>query len=243
MKHSITYITAVLLAFAPAAHADTLIDGARQCTQYFPIKERTHAIPVHLLAAISSIETGRYHKGLGMPLPWPWTINVEGQGHFYDSKAEAIAETSRYLRMGKRSIDVGCMQVNLKHHPRAFANLNDAFDPEKNVDYAARFLKDNYADLGNSWVKAAAAYHSRTPSRGNPYLQKVAVAWQRIVTKVQQAQSRSGVQANAPVAAEPTPAKPMNRLASTQNVRVISVGSSTPARDPVMVVKGGQSQR
>lgn len=254
------FVALALLAGSPAMAADALIEGAKQCTQYFPIKERQYGIPVHLLAAISSIETGRYHKGLGMALPWPWTINVEGKGYFFSSKAEAIAETNRHLKMGKRSIDIGCMQVNLKHHPTAFANLNDAFDPEKNVDYAARFLKNNYADLNNSWVRAAAAYHSRTPSRGNPYLQKVAGAWQKIVTKVQQAQSRVGTQP-AQVAsantgyrvvngqrqdeqaaaaaftqvADATPtAKPMNRIKEVQNVKVISV--SAPKEHNVMVV-------
>ena len=57
------------------------------------------------------------------------------------------------------------MQVNLKHHPKAFANLNEAFDPATNVSYAAGFLRTNYASLGN-WIKATAAYHSRTPSYG-----------------------------------------------------------------------------
>jgi len=262
-----TMAAALMLAVSsPARAGDALIEGAKQCTQYFPIKERQYGIPVHLLAAISSIETGRYHKGLGMALPWPWTINVEGKGYFFNSKAEAIAETARHIRMGKRSIDVGCMQVNLKYHPDAFANLNDAFDPEKNVDYAARFLKNNYADLGNSWVKAAAAYHSRTPAYGNPYLKRVATAWQKIVTKVQQAQSRSG---GAPVqvasanqdyrvvnpagqdaaqaaaafsqvadqAAPAAPAKPMNRIESVRKVKVISVSADNAAkRANVMVV-------
>ena len=40
-----------------------------------------------------------------------------------------------------RSIDIGCAQVNLMHHPDAFASLEQAFDPMANADYAARFLK------------------------------------------------------------------------------------------------------
>lgn len=253
---------AIAMLPAPALAYDALIEGAKQCTQYFPIKEREQGIPVHLLAAISSIETGRYHKGLGMALPWPWTINVEGKGYFFQTKAEAMAETRRHLNNGKRSIDVGCMQVNLKHHPDAFATLEEAFDPEKNVGYAAKFLHSNYGQLGNSWVKAAAAYHSRTPSRGNPYLQKVALAWQKIVIKVQQAQARSGGtvsmaqdtqdtqqlthaaarQTVAPVAPAVYNATPrMRPIAGTRNVKVISVDGKTSAgakvqRAPVMVI-------
>lgn len=244
-----------IIAAAPGYAYDTLIEGAKMCTQYFPIKEREQQIPVHLLAAISTIETGRYHKGLDMALPWPWTINVEGQGHYYASKAEAIANTQAYLNQGIRSIDVGCMQVNLKHHPRAFANLNDAFDPAKNVDYAARFLQTNYQELG-SWVKAAASYHSRTPSRGNPYLERVAKAWQTIVSKVQQAQARTGVRqsisdttAHSDVAAAPgykvidasapqNIRRPRQVITSTHGVRVISVdevaSSSVPKTEDTL---------
>jgi len=135
-------LAAAMIAALPARSAlayDALIEGAKQCTQYFPIKEREQGIPAHLLAAISSIETGRYHSGLGLALPWPWTINVDGKGYFFDTKAEAIAQTRRFMRGGHQSIDVGCMQVNLKHHAHAFASLDDAFDPEKNVGYAAKF--------------------------------------------------------------------------------------------------------
>lgn len=252
-----------MLTAAPAAQAyDALIEGAKQCTQYFPIKEREYGIPAHLMAAISTIETGRYHKGLGMALPWPWTINVEGKGYYYATKAEAIAETKKHIRAGARSIDIGCMQVNLKHHPNAFSSLEDGFDPEKNVNYAATFLRNNYKDLDNSWVKAAAAYHSRTPSRGGPYVQKVAVAWQKIVTKVQQAQARSGGAVTAGVGSEAAALKQtasappvqtamvqmaaesvvaqkraMRPIASTRNVKVITVNKGASGeRAPVMVI-------
>ena len=193
-----------LSAAMPARASDALIEGARQCTQYFPTAEKRYGIPSHLLAAISSTESGRWHNGLGIAVPWPWTINVEGQGHYFASKAEAIAATSALLRKGYRSIDVGCMQVNLKHHANAFASLNEAFDPEKNVNYAAQFLRTNYTDLGD-WVKATAAYHSRTPYRGSKYLGLIERNWNRIVAKVQQARGRAGAEpltANAPAFAQ-----------------------------------------
>ena len=81
------------------------------------------------------------------------------------------------------------MQVNLRHHPRAFKNLTEAFDPRYNVAYAARFLRNNFEELG-SWKLAAAAYHSRTPDRGSKYVKVVYRSWSRIVTKI--AEARSG---------------------------------------------------
>jgi soluble lytic murein transglycosylase-like protein len=37
------------------------------------------------------------------------------------------------------------------------------FDPDANAAYAARFLSELHAELGD-WSRAAGAYHSRTPS-------------------------------------------------------------------------------
>jgi soluble lytic murein transglycosylase-like protein len=183
---------------APSAvSGEKLIEGARLCTQRFPLEEQRNSIPTHLLAAIATTESGRWHEGLGMNVPWPWTINVEGKGYFFSSKAEAIAQTQHLINQGHRSIDVGCMQVNLKHHAKAFATLDQAFDPEMNVAYAAKFLHDNYADLGD-WIKATAAYHSRTAYYGNRYLAEIERSWNRIVAKVAAARaSQTGSVATA----------------------------------------------
>ncbi len=241
------------LPFSAMADADPLIEGARQCTQYFPSEERKNSIPTHLLAAIATTESGRFHKGLGMSVPWPWTINVEGKGYYFNSKAEAIAQTQSLLAKGVQSIDVGCMQVNLKHHPKAFANLNQAFDPSTNVAYAAKFLHDNYATLGD-WIKATAAYHSRTPVYGQQYLVDIERSWNRIVGKVAEARAnKSGVTAEVAVAdAKAAPAaaalprvvaesKPrvintVRPMQESRRARVIQV-SDARTRSEVMVVK------
>jgi hypothetical protein len=62
------------------------------------------------------------------------------------------------------------------HHPDAFANLEDAFDPSRNADYAARFLTALHDQTG-SWPAAAGAYHSLTPDLGRTYLRQVLEAW------------------------------------------------------------------
>jgi hypothetical protein len=109
-------------------------------------------------------------------MPWPWTINVAGTGYFFASSEEAVAAVRDFQAKGIKSIDVGCAQVNLLHHPAAFSTLERAFDPEANADYAARFLKSLYGDTGN-WPLAAAAYHSRLAERGNDYARKVLAIW------------------------------------------------------------------
>jgi hypothetical protein len=171
---------------ASAAATDTLIEGAKLCTRPLPRYERQYGIPTHLLSAISSTESGRYHKGLNIKVPWPWTINAEGKGYFFSSKQEAIASVNKLRAQGVKSIDVGCMQVNLMHHPQAFASLDEAFDPEHNVAYAASFLRSLYQET-NSWKEAAADYHSRTQSRGTEYAGHVYNSWYNIIDKLRMA--------------------------------------------------------
>lgn len=77
---------------------------------------------------------------------------------------------------GVKNIDVGLMQVNLLHHPQAFSSLEQAFDPQKNIEYAAKFLtslKKKHA----SWSKAIAHYHSALPQHHIPYRDKVNRMW------------------------------------------------------------------
>jgi hypothetical protein len=109
----------------------------------------------------------------GIVHPWPWTINAEGEGHYFATKAEAIAAVQALQARGVRSVDVGCMQVNLMHHPEAFASLDQAFDPAANAAYAAHFLTQLFAQSSN-WERATADYHSATPGLGEDYQHKVA---------------------------------------------------------------------
>lgn len=133
-------------------------------------------LPARLLTAIAMRESGRLDPDSGRARPWPWTINYEGIGHFYASKEEAIAAVQGIQATGGQSIDVGCMQINLMHHPQAFANLDEAFDPKRNAAYGGRFVGALFASLGD-WGTAIAAYHSRTPGIGEPYRDQVVATW------------------------------------------------------------------
>jgi hypothetical protein len=79
---------------------------------------------------------------------------------------------------GIRSIDVGCLQVNLMHHPDAFATLGAAFDPAANAAYGGRFLAALYA-RSTTWPVAASFYHSQTPDLAEDYRRRVMAAWGR----------------------------------------------------------------
>jgi hypothetical protein len=152
------------------------IDDSRICGVETLRQEKLQAIPDKLLHAISLVESGRWDSDRKASFAWPWTVTAEGEGHFLPSKEAAIAEVERLKRKGIDSIDVGCMQVNLRAHPDAFATLDQAFDPASNVSYGARFLAELRANTPN-WETAAAYYHSQTPSLAAAYENKLVAAW------------------------------------------------------------------
>jgi len=164
-------IALLLLPIFPA-HAD----DASLCTAAIAQTERSARLPSALLHAIGMVESARLDPQTGHWAPWPWSINVAGIDHVYDSKQAAIAAVQAAQASGIQSIDVGCMQINLKHHPLAFATLEDAFNPSMNVTYAAAFLWRLHDESGN-WPAAAGAYHSQTPELATAYVARVAAYW------------------------------------------------------------------
>lgn len=134
--------------------------------------------PAGMLAAVGQVESGRPDPRTGRMRPWPWTIDADGAGQFFATKAEAIAAVVALEVAGVRSIDVGCMQVNLMHHPEAFTSLEQAFDPASNAAFAARFLRE-LDRRTRAWPTAIAAYHSETPHLADDYQHRVLVTWQQ----------------------------------------------------------------
>jgi hypothetical protein len=150
-------------------------EPAASCAEAIAAAQSAFALPPGLLDAIARVESGRA-DATGRVVPWPWTLDVEGQGSFYETKTQARDRLVSLRGQGVRSIDVGCLQVNLMHHPDAFASMDEALEPMANAHYAARYLTELRAQLGN-WPAAIAAYHSSTPALGLPYQMKVQSAW------------------------------------------------------------------
>lgn len=166
----------LLSAGGASANSEAQHDLYRLCTDRIQAAEASLTIPAQLLHAISVVESGRWDDKLERQVPWPWTIYAENRGRVFSSKAAAIKEIKKLQARGVRSIDVGCMQVNLAYHGDAFDSLDEALDPAHNVAYAARYLKDLYQDT-RSWQQAVARYHSSTPKLARPYRVKVIRAW------------------------------------------------------------------
>jgi len=172
----------MLMLFQPSlANANVIVDDEALIYMSATIKyEQEYQIEKYLLAAISTVETGRWNAELRHRAAWPWTINARGRGYYYKTKEEAIEAVEALRELGVESIDVGCMQVNLSFHGHAFASLEDAFDPEKNVEYAASHLAKLYSRR-QDWMKAATDYHSKTPSKARRYERKLVSVFEEVM--------------------------------------------------------------
>jgi transglycosylase-like protein with SLT domain len=188
--------TAVPRKGAPAAAVQDEGPGAL-CRRSIQAAEREHRLPPSLLMAIGRVESGRIDSKTRSLTPWPWTINAEGQGRHFETREEAIAAVEALQARGIRVIDVGCMQVNLHHHPAAFADLQEAFDPVANARYAGLFLKRLQAARGD-WEIAASHYHSATPERADAYRLKVLANWPGMAHRLAAEQQRQALAGTAP---------------------------------------------
>ncbi len=139
--------------------------------------EKNESIPMNLLWSIACVESGKSDRHLPIQ-PWPWTINVNKKGYFFKNKHDCLKAIKRFIKQGHKSIDVGCMQINLKHHPHAFASLEDAFDIHKNITYGAKFLKSLFKKYKN-WTTAIAHYHSSHARHHHFYQKKVLNLWKK----------------------------------------------------------------
>ena len=191
--------SAIALSAASAAPASAMrnagpaADPGQLCRQAIHAAEREHRLPAALLHAIARVESGRADPRTGAGVSWPWTVNAQGQGRFFETKEAAVAAVRALQARGVTVIDVGCLQVNLHHHPRAFASLEEAFDPAANARYAGLFLTRLHQGTRN-WERAAAHYHSQTPERAEAYRLKVLAAWPGMAHRLAAERERDAVE-------------------------------------------------
>lgn len=114
---------------------------------------QSEGVPLAVLYAVGLTESGnkgRLH---------PYALNIEGKTVFARDKSHALKTFADARKQGKKLIDLGCMQVNHHYHGEHFSGPSEMLVPDKNVTYAARFLKQLRNDHG-SWTMAVARYHA-----------------------------------------------------------------------------------
>ncbi len=225
LRTTLIPVLAVLATLAAAGTGVAAEDGARDaasCERAILTGARRGGVPPEVLHAVALSETGRV---LGGRLrPWPWAINREGEGHWFETREEAMAFARASIAAGRTSFDVGCFQINYRWHGHAFASLEAMFDQDTGGTYAAQFLSSLHAELG-SWSLAAGAYHSRTPALAERYRDR----FDRILAQVGDAPL---VVAEADGAQESPPGKPRpSRTRMASRPKVITIGAHAAPAD------------
>lgn len=219
-----------------ASPASATPDPGAVCDAVSDIAAREAGLPPAMLRALTRTETGRARGG--QLTPWPWTVNMEGAGHWFDNRQQALAFAQKHHARGATSFDVGCFQINYRWHNKAFTSIETMFDPLENARYAAKYLLELKSESGD-WAKAIGHYHSRTPSRAQKYVAR----YSRIKEKLRPRDTSSVRVARAivkPVAPSPTPipapvtAKAPSTPAPPGGVSLVTFGQManllTPAR-------------
>lgn len=157
------------LPFVPAGQAatDPADQPAAVCEWAAMTAAAEMGVPPDILGALTLTETGRRRDGVVRP--WAWSVNAEGAGSWFDDPAEALAFAQDRIDQGRLNLDIGCFQLNYRWHGENFPSVVEMFDPLENARYAARFVRDLYAETGD-WRRAAGAFHSRTAVHATKYL-------------------------------------------------------------------------
>jgi len=217
------FLRIALLASLTLAPLLARAEPTQLCRSAIAAVERDSAIPAGLMQAIGRVESGRRNPETGAFGPWPWTINAEGQGRFFPNAPAAIAAVRELQARGVRVIDIGCMQINLHHHPQAFASLEEAFEPLANARYAAAFL-NRLNETRRDWMLSASHYHSQTPNLAEAYRARVVAAWPEEVARL--ASNPPG-----PVMARLSPGMAPSLSNGGENARIIPMqGSAGPGQ-------------
>ncbi len=119
---------------------------------------RLSQVPEQYFYAIALNESGKQLISLDFR-PWPWTLNVEGKAYFYPTRQACYLALTDFLKVGKKLIDIGLMQVNWHYHQDKLINPWLALDPYFNLQVGARILRSEY-DKTHDWYQAVGRYHS-----------------------------------------------------------------------------------
>ena len=142
-----------------------------------------YGIPAEVLYAVGLAESARRVDSTGTVRPWPWTLNVQGKGFFYASRAQVQQALESFLDVGFESIDIGLMQVNWRYHQNYLESPQLALDPYHNLRVAAKILRECHQSR-QDWWEAVGCYHApNNPYRADRYRVRVFKHWQRVTRR------------------------------------------------------------
>lgn len=174
-------ITLLLLLWSNA-HGDTkvVVDDPIVVPVAYRNVGRLHGIPYKYLFAIAMQESQRSLAD-GRVMPWPWTLNVAGDGRFYETGDDLWRDLVGLVEQGVTNVDIGLMQINLKWHHHRIDSLRTLVRPEHNINIAAAILVQEYERCDGDWWCAVGGYHSYRQSVAADYVRRVRRWYERLI--------------------------------------------------------------
>ncbi len=120
---------------------------------------RRHGIDPYILYAVALTES-RKNDDQNKVIPSPWAINNAGIAYIPDSQQEAEDLLNQMLEQGKRNIDVGMMQVNLRWHGHRVAKPEQLLIPSTNLEIGARVLSEAIQSVPGNLAHGIGRYYS-----------------------------------------------------------------------------------
>lgn len=120
---------------------------------------RRHRIDPYILYAVALTES-RKDGEQNRVMPWPWAINNAGNSFIPNSQQEAEALLNEMLDQGKRNIDVGIMQVNLRWHGHRVAKPEHLLNPNTNLEIGAGLLAEAIKSAPNNLALGIGRYYN-----------------------------------------------------------------------------------
>jgi soluble lytic murein transglycosylase-like protein len=131
---------------------------------------REVGVPPRLLYAVALTESARRFR-TNEVRPWPWSLHVNGRAEYHASREDAYRAIRRHLAAGRRSIDIGLMQLNWRWHRESLRDPWQALDPYHNLRTGAHLLRAHYRECGD-WLTAAGRYHAPATTKQGRALAK-----------------------------------------------------------------------
>lgn len=167
-------IALLWFAACPMSHAEEVVPSAYRWIA------AEHGIPVGLLYAIALAESGKTLASKSGQRPWPWTLNIAGEGVYFNSRWEAWRALDRSLRAGQDSVDIGLMQINWHFHRQRLGNSWLALEPYHNLSVGAEILKDCYKRRRDWWASVGCYHAPSDKPRAKRYRTRVVALWREL---------------------------------------------------------------
>ena len=175
LKHRRCIVVLLCFAACPMTDAEEVVPSSYRWIA------AEHGIPGMLFYAIALAESGIVIPSLQQRRPWPWTLNIAGEGVYFNTRWEAWRALDQSLRAGETSVDIGLMQVNWRYHQERLGSSWLALEPHHNLTVGATILKECYKSR-HDWWASVGCYHAPSDSvRARQYRKRVASHWRQLI--------------------------------------------------------------